>query len=100
MFTALFTAKILRDFNARPNALFPGAGARAALRAVTLAGMLPHSAAGRPSLATAVASLFVQRIRSAKRLSSISIRPWYSAKFRSLWAFRKICMSDLSEPNV
>ena len=31
-------------------------------------------------------------MRSARRFSSISTRPSYSAKFRSLWALRKICL--------
>jgi len=59
-----------------------------------------YSSEGKASFPTAPSSFFVQRTRSAKSCSSISTRPSYSAKLRSLWALRKICMSDWSVPKV
>jgi len=59
-----------------------------------------HHLAGGARLLTANSYFFVQRTRSAKSFSSISMRPSYSAKFRSLCAFRKIWMSAFSVPRV
>jgi hypothetical protein len=59
-----------------------------------------HSPTGGSSFPTAISKLLVQRMGSAKRPLSISMRPSYSARFRSLCALRKICTSELSEPRV
>jgi hypothetical protein len=44
----------------------------------------PYSAAGGTSFPTTVSSFFVLRMRSASSFSSMSMRPSYSARFRSL----------------